>query len=71
MAIQAVGKATAKPIIHPVTNLCRKRELNPVVNRVIVKVITVSSVRAIKSTVKRVILVEGFKAYRILILQIK
>ena len=60
MAIKAVGKATKKPTIQPRANLCRKREFNPVVSRVIVKVITVSRVIAIKKTVKRVIFVEGF-----------
>ena len=60
MAIKAVGKATAKPTIQPCANLCRKRGLKPVVSSVIVKVITVSKIRAIKRTVRIVIFVAVF-----------
>ena len=60
MAIRAVGKATRKPRIQPGANLCRKSELNPEFNSVIVKVMTVSKSIAIKSTVKMVALVEAF-----------
>jgi len=56
--MRAVGKATQKPTIQPRANLCRKRGLNPVVRSVIVNVMTVSRIRAIKNTVKRVIFVE-------------
>jgi hypothetical protein len=60
MAMREVGKATRKPTIHPVANLCRKSGLNPVVSSVIVRVMTVSKINAIKRTVKMVIFVEGF-----------
>ena len=47
-----VGKATAKPISQPPTNLCANIGAHPVLTSVIVKDIVVSKTRAIKSAVR-------------------
>jgi len=48
-----VGKATAKPINHPNTNLSRNPEVHPVVTETIVKVIAESKAIVINSAINK------------------
>lgn len=49
IATMLVGKATAKPIIHPCKNFERNISFQPILIDIIVKVITVSNARVIKT----------------------
>jgi len=52
IANMLVGKATAKPIIHPCKNFGKNMSVQPMFIEIIAKVITVSNDRVIKNAIK-------------------